>query len=88
VTTPWLENALVDELCEGLTQDAANIRFLRSLGLTVKRKPCGRPLVLRSNVEAVLGGMPTPAARDGQADRQLAQPGVAATILQFGKKGR
>lgn len=44
---PYLTDDEVDEMCAGLTQDAAKIRFLRRLGLTVHRKPNGRPLVWR-----------------------------------------
>lgn len=40
-------DAEVDEMCDGLTQDAAKIRFLRRLGLRVDRKPNGRPLAWR-----------------------------------------
>lgn len=44
---PYLSDAEVDEMCDGLVQDAAKIRYLRGLGLRVDRKPNGRPLVWR-----------------------------------------
>lgn len=36
-------------------QNAAKIRYLRALGLTVERKPNGRPLVNRAHYDAVRG---------------------------------
>ena len=47
MTTLFLSDAEVDALCDGLTQDAAKVRFLRRLGLKVDRKPNGRPLAWR-----------------------------------------
>jgi len=44
---PYFSDAEVDEMCEGLEQDAAKARFLRRLGLRVDRKPNGRPLAWR-----------------------------------------
>lgn len=37
----------VDAICAGLKQNAAKVRYLRGLGVTVERKPNGRPLVRR-----------------------------------------
>lgn len=51
---PWLTNEELDDLCKPLTQAAAQIRFLRGLGLTVKTKPNGAPLVIRSHFEQVM----------------------------------
>jgi hypothetical protein len=62
--TPWLSPAEVDDLCAPLVQPAAKCRFLRELGLAVKEKPNGQPLVLRSNVETVLGGLPAPGKKN------------------------
>lgn len=44
---PYFTDAEVDEMCAGLTQPAAMIRYLRRLGLKVDRKPNGRPLAWR-----------------------------------------
>jgi hypothetical protein len=46
----------VDRACHPLTQGAAQIRYLRSLGLTVARRPDGRPLVNRAHYNLVRGG--------------------------------
>lgn len=56
-------------MCEGLRQGAAQVRYLRSLGLTVHLRPNGRPLVGRDHVAAVLGA-PT-AANDPEQPRWL-----------------
>lgn len=52
---PDLSNADIDSICEGLTQNAAKVRYLESLGLTVDRKPNGRPLVNAAHYDAVRG---------------------------------
>jgi len=46
--TPDLTDAEIDQLCAGLVQNAAKVRYLQSLGLRVDRRPNGRPLVSRS----------------------------------------
>lgn len=51
---PWLTKDEIEDLCQPLTQAAAQIRFLQSLGLTVKTKPNGTPLVIRSHFEQVM----------------------------------
>jgi hypothetical protein len=48
----------VDRICHPLKQGAAQLRFLRSLGLTVARRPDGRPLVNRAHYNLVRGGAP------------------------------
>lgn len=53
--TPDLSDAEIDSICDGYVQNAAKVRFLRSLGLTVRIKPNGRPLVNRNHYDAVLG---------------------------------
>ena len=50
---PDLSDMEIDVICDGYTQSAAKCRYLRSLGLTVVRKPNGRPLVSRSHYQAV-----------------------------------
>lgn len=44
----------MDDLCAPLTQAAAQIRHLRSLGLVVRTKPSGAPLVMRAHFESVM----------------------------------
>jgi hypothetical protein len=52
VLPPVLTDAEVDDICAGLKQNAAKIRYFRdTLKMHVLRKPNGRPLVLRSDWE-------------------------------------
>ncbi|MES2888666.1 MAG: hypothetical protein V4739_11715 [Pseudomonadota bacterium] len=62
-----LPDSEIDEICAGLVQNAAKVRYLRKLGLTVRQKPNGKPLVNRAHYDAVmLGGMKSAAkARPG-----------------------
>lgn len=55
---PDLSDAEIDSICEGLTQNAAKVRYLeKTLGLVVARKPNGRPLVNRKHYDAVRGAL-------------------------------
>lgn len=47
MSDPYFSDAQVDAMCDGLTQDAAKIRYLRRLGLKVDRKPNGKALAWR-----------------------------------------
>ncbi len=47
MSAAYFTDAEVDDMCAGLSQDAAKIRYLRRLGLKVDRKPNGRPLAWR-----------------------------------------
>jgi len=49
--TPWLSLDEIDDLCAPLKQHAAQIRFIRHLGITVREKPNGAPLVMRAHFE-------------------------------------
>lgn len=62
---PELTQAEIDEICEPLTQGAAQMRYLQSLGVTVDRKPNGRPLVNRQRYNLERGRSAAPAAADG-----------------------
>jgi hypothetical protein len=52
---PNLTDAEIDDICAGLSQPAAKVRFLMNLGLNVARKPNGAPLVNRAHYDRVLG---------------------------------
>lgn len=52
--TPWLTQDEIDDLCEPLTQHAAQLRFIRGLGITVGKKPSGAPLVMRAHFEETM----------------------------------
>lgn len=88
MTTPWLTDAEVDDLCEGLVQNAAKVRYLRKvLKLTVATKPNGRPLVARSQCEAAIEGLPTDKRkRPLPPARQPVQPDAAGLVLAFSRR--
>ncbi|MFK5283168.1 hypothetical protein ACI3PL_26715, partial [Lacticaseibacillus paracasei] len=53
---PDLSDEEVDQICAGLKQNAAKVRFLKQrLKVRVDRKPNGRPLVNRAHYDAVRG---------------------------------
>lgn len=84
MTFPWFTDAEVDDLCAGYTTNAAKVRHLQALGLTVHRKPNGRPLVIRAHAEAVLAGL-----RQAEAQAQQpsgARPNKEAMVLAFQKR--
>ncbi len=49
-----LTDAEIDSICAGLVQNAAKVRYLRRMGLTVRQKPNGKPLVNRAHYDAVM----------------------------------
>ncbi len=53
--SPNLSDAEIDDICAGLTQSAAKVRFLTLLGFKVFRKPNGKPLVSREHYDWVMG---------------------------------
>lgn len=72
---PWLTDDEISSLCDGLVQAAAQARFLQRLGLAVRFKPNGNPLVMRADVEAL--GKP-PAKQEGKRT-----PNRAALVATF-----
>lgn len=51
-----LLDAEIDSICAGLVQNCAKVRYLRRMGLTVRTKPNGKPLVNRNHYDAVMNG--------------------------------
>ena len=84
---PWLDDATIDDMCAGLSNNAAKIRRLRAMMLTVARKPNGRPLVLRSNVERVFGGVPQATLIGGMPARPAPTTNRDKLLLLIGGKG-
>lgn len=74
----------VDAMCDGLTQNAAKVRYLQGLGLTVGTRPNGRPLVMREHAKQVLAGLPLAAAQAGAAAQQPRTGNSAALKQLFG----
>ncbi len=52
-----LTDVEIDNICRGLTQNAAMVRYLRNMGLYVRQKPNGRPLVNRAHYDIVTSGV-------------------------------
>lgn len=82
----YLTDAEIADLCTPLTQAAAQVRHLRTLGLTVTTKPNGRPVVIRSHAATVLSGLPasgaSPEGKKAEAT-PAQQPNKQALILRF-----
>ena len=49
----FLTDAELADLCRPLKQPAAQIRYLQRLGVRVRRRPDGTPLVLKSDLSLV-----------------------------------
>lgn len=82
-TLPFLSDAEVAEICAPLKVPAYQVKFLQRLGLIVNRKPNGKPLVARGEVERVLVGRASEAAQNtgaGQLD--------TAALFQLFKGGK
>lgn len=58
----YLTDEEIATICRPYRQRAAQLRYLRSLGLAVRPRPDGSPLVARSHFEQVMGAMDRPAA--------------------------
>lgn len=88
---PFLSDHELQALCEGLEQPAAQLRYLRRLGLHVERKPNGRPLLMRSELERVLGaGRMIPANDASQRTGGASGPDMGALlqVIQGGRRGK
>jgi len=46
----------INSICAGLVRNDAKIRYLQRMGLTVRAKPNGKPLVNRAHYEATMNG--------------------------------
>jgi hypothetical protein len=85
MTTPFLEDSEIDRICAPLTQNAAKVRYLRSMGLPVIKRRNGRPEVSREVYEAMQRGIQS--TQDGQpAPRQPVGPDRAGLVLQFNRR--
>jgi hypothetical protein len=73
MTFSWYTDEEIDNLCAGYERNHDKVKYLRSLGLHVERKPNGRPLVIRAAAELILAGMK--AANDAlQAEASAVNP--------------
>lgn len=76
---PYLTDDELAEICAPLVAPAAQRRFLERLGLIVKVKPNGHPLVARGEFERVLVGRQTDSAISSSA----CHPNRAALLQLF-----
>jgi hypothetical protein len=80
---PWLTPEEISDLCEGLTQPAAQIRYLkRVLRITAARKPSGAVLLFRHQIE------PKDAKSLKSAERVATQPDQTMYLSVVGKQNR
>jgi hypothetical protein len=77
--TPWLSQDEIDDFCQPLRQAAAQIRYLRGQGLTVRTKPNGAALVMRSHFEQVMNPAPS------QKPNGKREPNRLALLASFGR---
>ena len=56
MTSADLSDAEIDRACQGFVQNAAKIRHLKRMGLLVRTKPNGRPLVNRRHYDEISSG--------------------------------
>lgn len=67
---PDLTQEEIDDICAGLSQYAAQCRYLRRMGLRVERRPNGQPLVARAEWERrLVSTQATPTAGAGNAPK-------------------
>ena len=85
---PWLSDVEIAALCEPLEQAAAQIRWLTREGYHVSKKPNGKPLLMRTELERVSGAARMTAAT-GTAHNASRQPDAAALlhIIKGDKRG-
>ena len=77
--TPWLSQEEIDDLCMPLIQHAAQIRFIRRLGIVVREKPNGSPLVMRTHFEESMN----PVGKNRKSAKT--QPNSAALTLAYSR---
>jgi hypothetical protein len=87
VAFPFLSDEEISRLCDPLEQPAAQIRYLKKLGLVVNRKPNGRPLVARGEFDRVTIGRQHEHANHPPSS--TGQPNMAALlqVIRGGKRG-
>lgn len=84
----WADDKFIDQLCPNLTQNAAKVRRLRQMGLTVVEATNGHPKVLQSNVDRVFGGTEQALQTSGALGaKPPPKPDRARFKLLYGRKG-
>ena len=70
---PYLTDEEIAEICEPLKMPAAQRRHLERMGLIVKTKPNGQPIVARAEFERVMVG----SVPGSVPDRTATEPNIA-----------
>lgn len=73
MSLPYLTDIEINDICAPLRRSTAQCRFLTGLGLLVRKKPNGRPLVARNEFERAMINNPVASAAndpDSQPDRE------------------
>lgn len=84
---PWLTDAEVDDMCDGLTRNAAKLRFLQDeLKLPVRAKPNGRPLVPRWVCQDLFAAQPGALEMRVGPTRPANQPNEEALLQAMSRK--
>ena len=78
---PFLTDDEIADLGRPLVQPRARAKHLQSMGLVVKKRPDGAPVVGRKHFEEVMGAK-------GPHTVSIAQPDVGAVIQMFRKGAR
>ena len=86
MTTPFLTDAEIMDICRPLTQPAAMVRRLRDMGFFVKTRPNGWPLISRVNFADVMSGQTTPQTTD-RPEPERSGPDVQALLDRFKTSG-
>jgi hypothetical protein len=84
-TLPFLSDAEVAEICAPLKVPAYQVKFLQRLGLIVNRKPNGKPLVARGEIERVLVGRVAEPAQN--VSSRGPDRAALLAVIQGGKRG-
>lgn len=80
----YLTDSEIADICAPLISPAAQVRYLIKLGLLVKRKPNGKPLVARKEFERAM----TNSAEISHDANLSAQPNKSAYLKLVGKERR
>ncbi|QOR55234.1 MAG: hypothetical protein SHS37scaffold220_3 [Phage 67_12] len=85
---PFLSDEEIAEICRPLRMPAAQRRHLARLGLLVKMKPNGQPLVARAEFERVMTGAPVARASEAEEDAATTPNVVGLEQWAKGRKRR
>jgi len=69
MTLPYLTDIEINDICSPLKRSNSQIRFLAGLGLLVREKPNGRPLVARNEFERAMINRPAQASANDESSQ-------------------